>query len=330
MRRTRSRSSRHGRHRDDQRLLGLSIIKLNGADYVTIDGSADGGGSRDLTIQNTSAATGTAAIWLASLGTTAGATYDTIKNVNVRAGSVMGGTTTNIFGIFAGGAAVATNGDNNDYLTVQNNQIDSAYEGIAVRVATVLNGINNGLTINGNMIGSANAANYVQFRGIELIGAVAPVVTQNEIYNLITTTISANIAGIELGSTVYYGQVTRNKIHDLVNNNTGQWGAFGIYASSSTSNFSNSLVNNALWGITTYGFSTTTVSFDAVGIRLLGGAGYKVYFNSVLLCCTKTIASNSAGAFGRKLDRRAGSISATTCSSTRSPGRRAARPTPPG
>ena len=32
-----------------------SIIKLNGADYVTIDGSADGSGSRDLTIQNTSA-----------------------------------------------------------------------------------------------------------------------------------------------------------------------------------------------------------------------------------------------------------------------------------
>ncbi len=206
----------------------------------------------------------------------------------------MGGTTTNIFGIFAGGTAVATNGDNNDYLTVQNNQIDSAYEGIAVRVATVLNGINSGLAITGNTIGSANAANYVQFRGIELIGAVAPVVTQNEIYNLITTTINANIAGIKLGSTVYYGQVTRNKIHDLVNNNTAQWGAFGIYASSSTSNFSNSVVNNALWGITTYGFSTTTVSFDAVGIRLLGGAGYKVYFNSVLLCCTKTIASNSA------------------------------------
>ena len=188
---------------------------------------------------------------------------------------------------------MGTNGDDNDYLTIQNNPIDTAYEGIAVRVPAVLNGINNGLNINNNVIGSANAANSVMFRGIEVIGAEAPVITQNEIFNLITTIINANIAGIELGSAVYYGQVTRNKIHDIDNNNTGQWGAYGIYTSSSTNNFSNSFVNNALWGITTYGFSTTAYLRRGRD-PAAGGAGHKVYFNSVLLCCTKTIASDSA------------------------------------
>src|SRR4029079_9737562 len=98
-----------------------AIVKPDGADSVTIDGSNSGSGSHDLTIQNTSSATATAAVWLASAGPTAGATFDTIKKLNIPAGEPAGGTTTSIFGIFAGGAAVGTNGDNNDYLTIQNN-----------------------------------------------------------------------------------------------------------------------------------------------------------------------------------------------------------------
>ena len=110
------------------------IIELLGADYVTIDGSNTvGGTTRDLTIQNTNAATPTAAVWLASLGTSAGATFDTIKNSNIRANGGGAGTTTSIFGIFAGGTTVATNGNNNNFLTIQNNQVDTAYEAIAVR-----------------------------------------------------------------------------------------------------------------------------------------------------------------------------------------------------
>ena len=277
-----------------------AIIELAGADYVTIDGSnttidsPTGVVGRSLTIQNTNAATNTAAVWLASQGTSAGATFDTIKNCNIRANGGGAGTTTNIFGIFAGGAAVAANGNNNNFLTIQNNQVDTAYEAIAVRVATLLDGINSGLNINNNTIGSNNSGAYNTFRGIELIGALAPVVAQNEIFNQFTTTVSANIAGIELGSTNYYAQIAQNKIHDIDNENPSQFGAFGVFLSTSTSNFSNSIVNNALWGITSYGFSTTSLSFDAVGIRMLGGAGQKVYFNSVNMFGAKTVASNTA------------------------------------
>ena len=307
-----------------------SIIKLNGADYVTIDGSADGSGSRDLTIQNTSSRGEHGCDLARQPGHDRGRNlrHDQERQRPRRLGD--GRDDHDIFGIFAGGAAVATNGDNNDYLTIQNNQIDSAYEGIAVRVATVLNGINSGLTITGNTIGSANAANYVQFRGIELIGAVAPVVTQNEIYNLITTTINANIAGIELGSTVYYGQVTRNKIHDLVNNNTAQWGAFGIYASSSTSNFSNSVVEQR-----SVGHHDLRLQHDERQLRrgrdqAARRRGLQGLLQQRPALLHEDDREQQRGALGRKRRPRAGSISATTCWSTRSPARPAARPTPPG
>src|SRR5207247_9894263 len=106
---------------------------------------------------------------------------------------------------------------------------------------------------------------------------------QTDTFNQATTTVSSNIAGIELGSTNYYAQIAQNRIHDIDNENPSQFGAFGVFLSTSTSNFSNSIVNNALWGITSYGFSTTSLSFDAVGIRMFGGAGKKVYIIRVNL-----------------------------------------------
>jgi hypothetical protein len=276
-----------------------SIIELAGADYVTIDGSmTNGGTTRDLTIQNTNTTSNTAAVWLASQGTNAGATFDTIENCNIRAGGGGAGSTAGIFGIFAGGTAVSTNGNNNNFLTIQNNQIDTAYEGIAVRIITspsiALDGVNKGLNINNNTIGSASPSNYVTFRGIELVGTVGAAVTQNEILNQITTTVSLNIAGLELGSTNYNANVSRNKLHDIINNNPAKWGNFGIYLSTLANNFSNSIVNNAIWSMTNVGLSTANVSFEPVGIKLLGSAGQKVYFNSVNMTGAKSFASASA------------------------------------
>ncbi|MFL6374027.1 MAG: beta strand repeat-containing protein [Pyrinomonadaceae bacterium] len=271
-----------------------AILELAGADYVTIDGSnAAGGSSRDLSIQNTSAVTTTAAVWLASQGSNAGATFNTIKNTNIHAG--LAGATTNIFGIFVGGAAVGTNGDDNDFLTITNNTVDTAYEGIAVRAVTVLNGENDGLSITANKIGNVTTANSVTFRGIELIGAGYATISNNEVLNMQTTTISSNIAAIELGSTVYYARAIGNKLHDIDNENTGQWGAYGMYDSTSTNNFGNSIISNAIWNVTNYGF--TSLSFSAVGLRYVGGAGGKIYFNSVNMVGTQTLATGISAAF---------------------------------
>ena len=58
-----------------------ALIKLNGADYVTLDGSNTAGGTtRDLSLTNTSTATGAIVVWLASVSATDGATFDVVKN----------------------------------------------------------------------------------------------------------------------------------------------------------------------------------------------------------------------------------------------------------
>ena len=56
-----------------------AIIKLNGADYVTIDGSNDGSQNQSLTITNTSTAANTAVIWIGG-NTGNGALYNSIRN----------------------------------------------------------------------------------------------------------------------------------------------------------------------------------------------------------------------------------------------------------
>src|ERR1043166_3603451 len=84
--------------------------------------------------------------------------------------------------------------------------------------------------------------------------------------------------------------VSRNKVHDIINNNPAQWCNFGIYLSTATNNFSNSIVNNAIWSMTNVGLGTAAISFEPVGIRLNGGAGQKVYFNSVNMTGAKSVA----------------------------------------
>ncbi|MBK8150280.1 MAG: hypothetical protein IPK58_19315 [Acidobacteria bacterium] len=141
------------------------LIRLNGADYVTIDGSNSvGGTTRDLTLTNTST-TSPATVCLQSLGTGAGATNDTVKNTNISTGS----NAATSYGIFAGSATVGSAGDDNDNLTIQNNSITKAYYGI--RADANATGVNNGLVITGNSIGSLTAGSEVLFSGISLAQA---------------------------------------------------------------------------------------------------------------------------------------------------------------
>ena len=61
-----------------------ALIILNGADFVTIDGSNTvGGTSRDTTLTNTSALATSAVIWGQTVGTGDPATNNTIKNLNI-------------------------------------------------------------------------------------------------------------------------------------------------------------------------------------------------------------------------------------------------------
>ena len=96
-----------------------SIIQLNGASFINIDGAASGS-SRDLTIADSSTGN-SAAILIASAGIGLGSTNDTIKNcIIANSGNNSGAISLNI-----GGSTVNSQGADNQkdrYGKLQNNQ----------------------------------------------------------------------------------------------------------------------------------------------------------------------------------------------------------------
>ncbi|MFZ4633963.1 MAG: beta strand repeat-containing protein, partial [Saprospiraceae bacterium] len=271
-----------------------SIIRFNGADWVILDGSNAGGTDRSLTLNNTSTAASTAVVWVSSLGATTGSENNIIRNCNIVAGS---NTVTSTFGIFVGGTTISTTGtgDNNDNLEIQNNAITTAYYGIYARSSSILTA-NDGLQIIGNAIGSAVAANYVLFRGMDIHYANAPVIRSNTVFNMITSTLGTSIAGIDLGTGVVNAQVIRNNLTGIQNTNTGGWGSYGIFISGTAGTIGTLMANNFISDMlgSNY-FSGTT--FHAYGIRLSGGFNTRVYNNSINFfgpVTGGTSASNSA------------------------------------
>src|SRR5690606_33274278 len=90
-----------------------AILRLSGADYVTIDGSNNGTNSRNLTIANTSSSTSPAVIYVAS-ATANGATNNTFKNFIVTGNSSSStfGAIVSSSGTTIGGVAEAANSNN--------------------------------------------------------------------------------------------------------------------------------------------------------------------------------------------------------------------------
>ena len=114
-----------------------TVFKLNGADFVTIDGSNNGTSSRNLTLVDNDTGTSSAAVWIASASASDGATNNTIKNC-IMSGNA--GTTT-LAGIIAGSGTTIGNAADaaNSTNTIQNNQITKFQNGIFLNgLATTL------------------------------------------------------------------------------------------------------------------------------------------------------------------------------------------------
>jgi hypothetical protein len=247
------------------------LIRLNGADKVIIDGRFNGSGNY-LAFQNTNTASNTAAIHIISLGAGAGATDITIRNSVIKAGS---NSSSNIFGIFIGGTTMTTGsagGADNDNISILGNNISNCRVGIFAR-GTTSDQMNN-LNISGNIIGSDNASEYVTEYGTYLGYADAPLVTNNEVYNMI---YDVSKWGIYFTSNINNAVVSKNKVHSISQPGTTGFNSVGIVFFSATGCFDNQIDNNMVYNLNTYG----STSMFLVGIRIAGGANYKVYFNSV-------------------------------------------------
>ncbi len=259
-----------------------SILKFNGINYLTIDGSGPGTTSQDLTITNTNTGTSSAVIWLASPSATSGACNNVIKNTVITGN----GAATTFAGIFMGGTAISSTGNAlspNSNNLFQNNLISKAQYGAFVYGSTAASP-DQGNQFVGNKFGSTTAGDGFTIEGIEMRNQKTATVSGNEIQNVTTSTASANLVGVSLQD-VKTSLVSANKIHNLSYSGTSTYRVFGISAATTvfisvTDPSSNTFVNNLVYDLNSTGASTT---WNISGINNNGGFGDKYYFNSVSL-----------------------------------------------
>ena len=276
------------------------IFVLNGADFVTINGSTsatvntvcpDVSASRDLTITNTNAGTSSAVIWLqtASSGVGTSATNNTIKNCIIRGSAATAAT---LIGVGSGSTSISTSSlgtgnNNNSYI---NNDIGKCQFGIYSQGASAGNK-NSGTVINLNLINSASP-NNVGIGGI-LVGfdngtnvnrnTVSEITGSGDLFAItigMGTSLSTTITG---GNEVTNAIITKNTIGTVIG--TGTNSAVGIALGAATSGTS-LIANNMVYGVST---NCTSPDYGA-GITLGGGTGSttQVYYNSVVMQGTIT------------------------------------------
>jgi len=269
------------------------ILTLNGADYVTVDGSNSGGSDRSLTISNSNTAATTASVCLVSNGTALGATNNTIQNTNIAAGTNQATGINLSFGIYSGGSgtmSITNDGVDNDSNAFTNNFVTSARYGIWVRGGA--SNPNDSVSITNNLVGpAAFGPTEIGRNGILIQHQNLATISQNEVRfvggNFANRSTFGKAIGIAIGSetgptptttVVTNSTITRNLVHDIVDEQTGS--AIGILVgNSAVAASSNTISNNSVHSVRANGTSGDQTN----GITIAGGNGDRVVFNSVSL-----------------------------------------------
>lgn len=259
-----------------------SLIKLNGADYVTIDGSNSGGTTRDMTIVNNSTGTSSAVVWIANASSTDGASHNTVKNCNINGNSP---TTTLIALVSSSGTAVGAVAETaNSHNTYQNNAVSTASYGIAVVGSSAGD---SSVVITGNAIGSATPANKIGYRGIFVSNQSNFSVTDNAVMG-VTIASTSTASGIIVLGAISGGTIEANKISDIKNTNTGGYGSNGILLNATSTASNITVSNNMIWDIAGYGYLLDGVGDNGYGIIVDNGGGYNIYYNTVVMNTNQT------------------------------------------
>ncbi|MBK8150282.1 MAG: InlB B-repeat-containing protein [Acidobacteria bacterium] len=282
------------------------VVNLNGADFVTIDGSNGGGSpagtSRNLTITNTNTGTSTAVVCITSLGAGLGATDNIVKNTRL-IGSTVTATNGTLFGVISGSSTIGTTsaGADNDNNRIQNNEITKVQIGIYSGGAGAANK-NTGTVITQNVMNSASPTNLTQ-GGILVNFDDGVKVTQNDIsvfrhdgtagqtgtaYGVALGVVPSNTVATFTGSDVVNGEVSRNRVNGITQLNSTGYSGFGIVVNSVTSGTTR-IANNMVSGIRT----ASTADDCSAGMVAGGGTGSttQIYHNSVAMTGSRNAAS---------------------------------------
>lgn len=274
------------------------LIRLNGADRVTINGANTiAGSTRDLTIRNTNAGTSSAVVCFQSLGAGAGATNNRIINTNVAGNS----SSTTLFGVMSGSTTISLNslGANNDFNQIANNKISRVQYGIFTSGVSAANN-NLATSISQNQINSP-APDNVGVGGIFARFEDSLNILENDIGGMNVSSGSSPTAfGIAVGIipnntfTAFGsnenngGALRQNRIGSVVQNGGGS--AFGIFVSGRAIG-SLDLSNNMISGVS----GNSTGNDFTAGILIGGGiAMVGIYHNSVSMTGTRGAATSNS------------------------------------
>ena len=270
-----------------------ALIKLTGVSNVTIDGSNNGGTSRDLYIVNT-ATTAPTAIALSSAGAGLGVNNIIVKNTAIATGVA----TTIGYGIAIGGSTPGTPGADNDNITIQNDSITVAPIGIyAIGNAATSAGGNDNLNITGNIIDYNDALAGI---GIRVGNSLTSSITQNRVS--VESSAAARLVGISLETGFVSSTVARNNITKVLSTNAGAFGGRGITVGTGTASSNLTIVNNFINGVNGSNGSAFGTSSMGIAIGTIGSSatittttgGVNLYNNTVNMTGTMGTASTSA------------------------------------
>ncbi|MGB7203002.1 MAG: CHRD domain-containing protein [Pyrinomonadaceae bacterium] len=270
-----------------------TIIKLNGADNVTVDGRI-GGTGRNLTVSNSNTSAATAAIWLASVVAGNGASNNIIRNLEVAAGATANTTSNATFGIIQTGTTISltsTDGNDNDNNQFIFNRVVRARHAISSRGVTTNNNISPIVT--DNIVGPTSfGADEIGQSGIYMQADTGALVSRNTVQfvggDLANTTAGADRCGICIGTNGWSATattaitsgdytVTRNTIHDVIEERT--FSAIGIVLGTTRSGVAtnNLVANNFIYTIRANG----TGGDQVAGIGVAAGHTDSIVNNSI-------------------------------------------------
>jgi hypothetical protein len=252
-----------------------SLIKLAGADNVTIDGSLSGGTDRSLTFTSTGAG---AFVWNAT-NATSGANGNTVKNCIFSGPGAFAGQ-----GVIAGSGAVFGNPaefPNSNFALVNN--AFSRIQNAVFQAGTAATPDQN-WTITDNNVGSAVVADKLSFRGFLVQNIQNFLIARNVISGINSSTgTTSTMSGITAAG-VLSGTIERNMISDIKQNNTAGWGSNGIDLSGAGAATANVTVqNNFVSDVASQGFNDITVLDNGYGIMIESNGTYNILNNTVLL-----------------------------------------------
>jgi len=278
-------------------LGAAAVIRLIGADNVTIDGRV-GGSGRNITVRNNGTTANTTAIWISNGPTaidTAGAQNNTIRNCNISTNVSVTISTSNAFGILLGSSTIGISaGRNNDNNLILDNFITKCRYGIVLHGGAAVS-LSQNNRIDSNEIGPnsfgpdaiGKAGVYVQFQNNCSI-------SKNEVKYVggssTTTTGGTDRVGIAVGNdapsmfstgttTGTNHTVNANRVHHIRDGRT--FSAIGINVATTASGppTGNVISNNEIYDIIANG---TSPDF-AGGITHIGNRGDLIIFNSIYM-----------------------------------------------